>query len=308
MSFVYFICFAMVVVGTVFILKLTPEQMTKDLSFLFNRKKSLRDRSLTATGRKKSRRITVELQKIRTALEETGKEKQLSVAIAASVILMIGGAVVAVLMHNPFLIPVLAVAFAMIPFAYLMRTISVYDAQVKGELETALSIITTSYVRSDNIISAVSENIRHLKPPLRGIFESFVAESTTITPDVRVAIMHMRDKISDTIFEEWCDTLVSCQNDRTLKDTLMPVVSKLTDVRLVNNSLKTMLSEVRREYYMMVAMVVANIPLLYCLNKDWYNALMNTMFGKIVLAICGVVIVVTFFKMNKYTKPVEYKR
>ena len=308
MSFVYFICFALVVVGTVFVLKLTPEQMTKDLSFLFNRKKSLRDRSLTATGRKKSRRITVELQKIKTALEETGKEKQLSVAIAASVILMIGGAVVAVLMHNPFLIPVLAVAFAMIPFAYLMRTISVYDAQVKGELETALSIITTSYVRSDNIISAVSENIRHLKPPLRGIFESFVAESTTITPDVRVAIMHMRDKISDTIFEEWCDTLVSCQNDRTLKDTLMPVVSKLTDVRLVNNSLKTMLSEVRREYYMMVAMVVANIPLLYCLNKDWYNALMNTMFGKIVLAICGVVIVVTFFKMNKYTKPVEYKR
>ena len=308
MSFVYFICFAMVVVGTVFILKLTPEQMTKDLSFLFNRKKSLRDRSLTATGKKKSRRITVELQKIKVALEETGKEKQLSVAIAASVILMIGGAVVAVLMHNPFLIPVLAVAFAMIPFAYLMRTISVYDAQVKGELETALSIITTSYVRSDNIISAVSENIRHLKPPLRGIFESFVAESTTITPDVRVAIMHMRDKISDTIFEEWCDTLVSCQNDRTLKDTLMPVVSKLTDVRLVNNSLKTMLSEVRREYYMMVAMVVANIPLLYCLNKDWYNALMNTMFGKIVLAICGVVIVVTFFKMNKYTKPVEYKR
>lgn len=308
MSFVYFICFALVVVGTVFVLKLTPEQLTKDLSFLFNRRKTLRDKSLTATGKKKSRKITVELQKIKTALEETGKEKQLSVAIAASVILMIGGAVVAVLIHNPFLIPVLTVAFAMIPFSYLMRTISVYDAQVKGELETALSIITTSYVRSDNIIGAVSENIRHLKPPLRGIFESFVAEATTITPDVRVAIMHMRDKISDTIFEEWCDTLLSCQNDRTLKDTLMPVVAKQTDVRLVNNSLKTMLSEVRREYYMMVAMVIANIPLLYCLNKDWYNALMNTVFGKIVLAICGVVIVVTFFKMNKYTKPIEYKR
>lgn len=308
MNFIYLICFILLVTGTAFILKLNPEQMTKDLSFLFNRKKSLRDKSLTATGKKKSRKITVELQKIKTALEETGKQKQLSVAIAASVILMIGGAVAAVMMHNPFLIPVLAVAFAMLPFAYLMRTIAIYESQVKGEMETALSIITTSYVRSDNIIGAVSENVRHLKPPLRGIFESFVAEATTITPDVRVAIMHMRDKISDTIFEEWCDTLVTCQNDRTLKDTLMPVVSKLTDVRLVNNSLKTMLSEVRREYYMMVAMVVANIPLLYCLNKDWYNALMNTVFGKIVLAICGVVIVVTFFKMNKYTKPVEYKR
>jgi hypothetical protein len=88
----------------------------------------------------------------------------------------------------------------------------------------------------------------------------------------------------------------------------MPVVSKLTDVRLVNNSLKTMLAETRREYWMMVLMVVANIPLLYCLNQDWYAALMHTMFGKIVLAISGAVIIVTAIRMNKLTKPVEYKR
>ena len=42
-----------------------------------------------------------------------------------------------------FLVPVLAVAFAMIPFAYLAKTISMYENQVRAELETALSIITT---------------------------------------------------------------------------------------------------------------------------------------------------------------------
>ena len=88
----------------------------------------------------------------------------------------------------------------------------------------------------------------------------------------------------------------------------MPVVSKLTDVRLVNNSLKTMLAEIRREYWMMVLMVVGNIPRLYCLNKDWSDALMHTMFGKIVLAISGVVIIFTAVRMNKLTKPIEYKR
>ena len=51
-----------------------------------------------------------------------------------------------------------------------------------------------------------------------------------------------------------------------------------------------------------------NIPLLYCLNRDWYDALMNTVFGKIVLAICGVVIIITAIRMNKLTKPIEYKR
>ena len=154
----------------------------------------------------------------------------------------------------------------------------------------------------------MAENIDYLKPPVRGIFESFLAETTSITPDVQMAIVHLKEKISYTIFEEWCETLQSCQNDRTLKDTLMPVVAKFTDVRLVNSSLKTMLAEARREYYLMVLMVLCNIPLLYCLNRDWYNALMHTMLGKIVLAVCGTVILVTALLMHRITKPVEYKR
>ena len=54
--------------------------------------------------------------------------------------------------------------------------------------------------------------------------------------------------------------------------------------------------------------LVESIPLLYCLNRDWYDALMNTVFGKIVLAISGVVIIITAIRMNKITKPIEYKR
>ena len=308
MTFVYIICFAIFTVGVVLLLKLTPDQLTKDLSTFFNKKKSLRDQSLTARGEKKTRKLVVEIGRIKTALEETGKEKQFSVACAASVLLMIVGCVLALAIHNPFLIPVLAVTFAMVPFVYLKKALSIYERQVKEDLETALSIITTSYTRNDNIIIAVRENIGYLKPPIKGLFESFLAETESINPDIRVAISHLKEKISDTIFEEWCDTLIACQNDRTLKDTLMPVVSKLTDVRLVNNSLKTMLENARREYYTMVIMVVANIPILYCINKDWYNALMNTTVGKIVLAICALVIFVTYLRMGKVTKPVEYKR
>ena len=150
---------------------------------------------------------------------------------------------------------------------------------------------------------------------MRGIFEAFAAEMTVISPDIRKAIQHLKEKVQNSIYEEWCDVLISCQSDRTLKDTLMPVVSKFTDVRLVNNSLKTMLSETRREYMITVSYThltlptnLANIPLLYCLNKNWYDALMHTILGKIVLAICGIVIIVTAMRMTKLTRPVEYKR
>ena len=308
MTFIYFLCFILAAAGIVFAFGITPDSLTNDLAPIFNKKKTLRDKALTARGKKKTRKIVVEIQKIKTALEDTGKGKQFSVALAISVILMIVGCMAAVVIDNLFLIPVLAVTFAMIPFVYLKKTINLYEKHVKEDLETALSIITTSYVRNDNIINAVKENIRYLKPPVKGIFESFLAETSSITPDIRVAISHLKDKIDDTIFEEWCDVLISCQNDRTLKGTLMPVVSKLTDVRLVNNSLKTMLDNARREYYTMVVMVVANIPILYLINKDWYNALMNTILGKIVLAICAVVIFITAMRLNKITKPVEYKR
>ncbi|MDD3833455.1 MAG: hypothetical protein PHR18_06095, partial [Oscillospiraceae bacterium] len=112
----------------------------------------------------------------------------------------------------------------------------------------------------------------------------------------------------EPIFHEWCDTLIQCQDDRVLKDTLQPVVAKLTDVRIVNNELRTMLSSVRNEYWMMVALVVGNIPLLYLLNREWFNTLMFQTSGKIVLGICGAVILITALFMQKFTKPIAYRR
>lgn len=308
MTALYITGFVLFAIAVIALLGLTPEQVNNDVSLFFDKQETLKDKALTARGKKKKSKILLEIERMRRALQETGKEKQFSLACTAAMLLMIAGFIVAIAIDNMFLIPVLAVAFALIPFAYLAKTISIYETQVREEIETALSIITTSYVRSDNLISAVKENITYLKPPVKGIFESFLIEATVISPDIRMSIHNLKDKVKNSIFEEWCDTLISCQNDRTLKDTLMPVVSKLTDVRLVNNSLKTMLAETRREYWMMVAMVLANIPLLYCINKDWYDALMYTTIGKAVIAVCGVVIIITAIRMNKITKPVEYKR
>jgi hypothetical protein len=69
-----------------------------------------------------------------------------------------------------------------------------------------------------------------------------------------------------------------------------------------------MLSTVRNEYWMMVVLVAGNIPLLYFLNRDWFNTLLFQTPGKIVLGICGAVILITALFMQKFTKPIEYRR
>ena len=308
MTVVYLVGFLLSVIATAVLLGLTPETITEDIMRFASPKQTLREKVLVAKGKKRSRKLTVELNRIRDALNSTGKGSQFTVACAASLLGIIGGCVAAVAINNYFLIPAFAFAFALIPFAFAKRTINYYDKHIQEELETALSIITTSYVRNDDIVTAVEENVQYLKPPVKDIFAGFVAENRMITSNIKQSIKHLKERVNNGIFAEWCDTLIACQEDRTLKDTLMPIVAKLTDVRIANSEIKGVLGAARIEYFMMAGMLVANIPLLYFLNKDWYNALMNTVPGKIVLAVSALAIVITALFMFKWTKPVEYRK
>ena len=141
---------------------------------------TMRDKSRHHRGNKKKHRLYRTLVKMKTALAVTGKSKQFTIVCCASLVLFAAGIIVSVLIDNIFLMPVLSVAFALIPFFYTTSTLSYYEKNTKEELETALSIITTSYVRSDDIVAAVRENIKYIKPPLRDVFKSFEGEATAI--------------------------------------------------------------------------------------------------------------------------------
>lgn len=296
------------IIAIVCFFKLTPEQVSDDVISIITPNDTLRDKARNMRGNKKKHPIYKKLIRMKTALAVTGKSKQFTLVCCASLVLFAGGAILSILINNIFLLPVLSIAFALLPFFYTTSTLSYYEKHTKEELETTLSIISTSYIRSDDIVSAVGENIAYIKPPLREVFQAFVGDVTAVSSNTKRALMNLKDKIDDEIFDEWCDTLIQCQDDRTLKDTLQPVVAKLTDVRVVNNELRTMLSSVRNEYWMMVALVAGNIPLLYFLNREWFNTLMFTTPGKVVLGICGMVILITALFMVKFTKPIAYKR
>ena len=287
---------------------LTPEQIADDMMKLMTPNDTMRDKAKNVRGNRKKHRLYRILMNIKGALVSTGKSKQFTVVICASIVLFALGVIASVLIGNVFLMPVLSVTFALIPFLYITNTLSYYEKQTKAELETTLSIVTTSYERCNDIVQAVRENIRYIKPPLQEVFMAFEGEATAVTSNIKHALYSLREKVDNDIFREWVDTLILCQDDRTLKDTLQPVVQKLADVRIVNNELSTMLASARNEYWMMVALVVGNVPLLYLLNKDWFHTLLYSTPGKAVCGICGLVILITALFMKKFTKPIEYKR
>lgn len=296
------------VLAIVLILDLSPRRVTEDLLQIITPHQTLHERIKAIRGGNRKKSFYYKLMAMKQALEATGKHKQFTFICFASLVLFVTGIFLSILIDNLFLLPALSAAFALIPFLYTANTISSYEKKTKEELETTLSIITTSYIRSDDIIGAVRENIPYIKHPLKETFLAFTGDATAVSSNIKRALYNLKEKLDDEIFREWCDTLIACQDDRTLKDTLLPVVSKLTDVRIVNNELKGMLAAARNEYWVMVVLVVGNIPLLYVLNKDWFHTLIYETSGKVVLGICGVVILVTALFMLKFTKPIEYKR
>lgn len=128
MTIVYLICFLLIAIGAVLVLGLTPDGVSEDLMHFTASEQTLRDKVLVAKEKKKSRKLTVSLNRIKDALESTGKGSHFTVACAASLVLMILGCVVAVAIDNLLLIPVFAIAFALIPFAFAKRTINYYGA------------------------------------------------------------------------------------------------------------------------------------------------------------------------------------
>ena len=297
----------LLIVAIVCFLNLSPQQITEDIMRLATPKVTLREKARNMRAGKKKKSLGSKLAYTQTALAAMGQENKFALVCCASLVLFAAGAVIAVLIDNIFLLPALSVAFALIPFIYVRNSLSQYEKHIKTDLETTLSTITTSYIRNEDIILAVRENLDYIKPPLRACFNAFIGDAVAVSSSVKQALRNLKEKVDDDIFREWCDALIRCQDDRALVDTLHPIVAKLKDVRVVNSELSTMMAAVRTEYYTMVGLVVGNIPLLYVLNKDWFHTLIYETPGKIVLGICGAFIIVTYMFLLKFTKPIEYK-
>jgi len=170
-----------------------------------------------------------------------------------------------------------------------------------------LSIITTSYLRSQSIITAIEENIEYINPPVYDVFKAFLTQTKLINANIKIALETLKLKVDSAVFHEWVDAIIDCQEDKNLKSTLTPIVSKLSDMRIVAAELDYLLYEPVKEFITMAVLLVCNIPLMYLLNRDWFNTLMFTTVGKVILTVCGSVLFFSIGKVIRLSKAVEYQ-
>ena len=304
------IAFLLAVTGSFLMLSLSPFSFLEGLAaFVKPKNPSMKTRIERSRKNKQPRGLKLLFMETRETLRVTGKTGRFTALCILSMLLFVLGVMIALTMKNGYLVPVLAVGFALLPFYYVKFTAGRHKKQINTELETALSIITTSYLRGKNtIIRAIEENQPYLNPPVAEVFRNFLLQAKLINSNIKEALEQMKPCIDNAVFHEWVDAVVACQDDYNLKSILPPIVSKLSDMRVVSAELDLLLFEPIKEYITMIVLLLGSIPLMYFLNAEWYKTLMFTVFGKVLLAVSGTVLFVSIAAVARHTRPIEFKR
>jgi len=305
LQWIYIICFTLIGTGLLTLLNVKPGDFLEAIFSSQKKSATLSDELNVLMGTPAKGFFNQDLE-VKQILKNTGRADRYESIKRLSLILFGVGGVLALLIGNIYLVPILGIGFSFTPLWYLRSASASYKKHLNEELETAISIVTTSYLRTDDLIRAVRENLPYINEPVRANFEAFVFESEMISANTTSAINSLKMKIPNRVFHEWCNILIQCQQDRSMKHSLPTIAQKFSDVRIVQSELEAMMQGPRREAITMMGLVVANVPLLYFLNKDWFHTLIFTTPGKIALAICAAIILFSITKIMQLSKPIEY--
>jgi hypothetical protein len=116
----------------------------------------------------------------------------------------------------------------------------------------------------------------------------------------------MKGKLNNRFFHEWCDALIQCNDNKGLKYVLPVIINKLHDMRTVQVRLDTRIAPTKRDVNGLLLITLLSIPMLYILNNSWYETLVNSLLGKLVITIVVIVCIASYVYASFVLKPEEY--
>ena len=303
LSIVVFILF---MAGFYFISNMTLDDLAVDLESAMNPQLDIRTRAKRKQKNKQANFIVRMLGETQTVLTAMGKSERFILIVVVSVVMAIVGVFLCLFLGNPYLIPAMVLGFAALPFIFVRIYSYAYQRHLRNELELTLSQVTTSYLRTDNILEAVEENLDGMESPVREAFSEFVIQVRMVNPNMRQAVDDLKGKINNHIFWEWCECLKRCIANHTLKYMLVPVVDKFQTLREISGSIQEALNGFRIEFYAILLVVYINYPLIWLLNKEWYAVLETTTQGLMCTGFIAMVSVICAIILSFILKPLDY--
>lgn len=313
------IAVALIILGGIFLMeprlpKISIRARTQELSRrieeMGTRKRSDKETAseyvARVSGKSRESFATRSYHEARDVYEAIGQADRYQRTLVTSLLCGLAGAVVGALLRNALLAVVMAVGLYFLPLWLSRFALYRYQRFVNEELETSLSLITTSYLRSNDILSAVEENLSAIQEPVRSVFTSFCNGLKYIDANAPAQIERMKSQLDNDLFAEWCDVLILCQDNHLLQAALTPVVNKFAILKAQQEANETRMMTPIKYAVMMAALVGGFCPLMKLINETWYQYLMFTPFGQVVLAGAAIAVFMTINKGITLSEPISY--
>ncbi len=298
------LCALLITVGLFYIFKIRPSYMASKLAEPYKRRRDKMKRIRRITGKPKGK-LAAAADNAKEMLSAAGMGGQIASYRWAAGILALLGLLIGLALNNILAGLVLAVGMGCSPLIVIRIRTGDYIRSLNGKLESAMGMVTNSYVASGDLIGAVQSSLHVLPAPLDGVFRQFYAETQLVDSDVVRALHRMRERIDNRYWRDWCDVLVQCQRDRQLRYALSGIVGRLGEMRRVQIETDTTIRKQLGDYIVTVMIVLGAIPLMGAMMPDWYDMLTTTLAGKITLAVVLAAVLATAVWVARLYRPVE---
>ena len=288
----YLICALFVTAGLFILMDVRPRDVTDELKKPFEREVNRKKRIRFITGKKPSA-VQRMMEEAVTMLDASGMGEQVSTYRNMAILMAVAGFLFGMVIDNILVSIVLGVGLAMTPLTIIRMRTADYKRMVNEKLEMAMSSVTNSYVATGNLLTAVENVLPMLPAPVNTIFQRFVADMQYVDGNAIRAIQHMREASDNWYWTEWCNALIQCQDDVSLNRTISGIVERLSESRQIQLEVDTTLRKHMSDYVVTVLLVLGSIPLMGFMIPDWYSMLMDTVPGKITLAVVLATVLIT---------------
>ena len=313
MQIVKVLIFILSITGLYIKFNITPKSWILDIYNNFRilsgkHKDNLRERIKKSKKEKKESYIERLINETKEIMVNNGTIGSFNKLILTSIICCVIGIIISLLLDNIFILPVITVMLGLIPFYFIKIQNMIYKEEVKKELETALSNITSSYMRyNTTFLDAVKENVDNIKNPLKATFQKYIITCEHINSNNKENLEQLKKAVNDDTYREWIDGVIASEEDYNLKATLPNITNKFSDMRIINNELSTKMFEPLKDYVYMVILVIISVPLFFIFNKEAVIDYLNLPLGKIEMTVIFIIIIIVSSKVAKELRPAEYR-
>jgi len=299
---VQILCALLLIAGLFLLAGIGPSDIPRIQPFRGYREKQSHIRRIT--GKPKGK-IAATVDRANEMLTAAGMGERIGIYAWAAAILAALGLLIGLVLDNIPAALVLAVGLGFLPLIVIRIRTGDYIRSLHEKLESAMGVVTNSYISSGDLIGAVESNLHLLPAPVDGVFRQFYTETQLIDSDVVKALGRMRRRINNRYWRDWCDVLIQCQRDRQLRFALSGIVSRLGEMRRLQMETDTTIRKQMGDYIITVMIVLGSIPLMGAMLPDWYAMLTTTPAGKITLSIILAAVLVTAIWVAQLYRPVE---